>query len=163
MSSLHCRRAGAHQRVRTGADCRPFVRVLLWYRGGHHTARLFLAFAGAGIARANPFKTGVTAVKLAIAAFIVPYIFVYNPIIVLMEYDTALAASRRCDCPDWHGCRQQFRHRFLRSPIERLGRDSFCLSRVVLISPENISDVVGLVVIAFIWLLQKRRADKTRS
>src|SRR5690625_6314265 len=33
------------------------------------------AYAGAGIARANPFKSGVTAVKLAIAAFIVPYIF----------------------------------------------------------------------------------------
>ena len=33
------------------------------------------AYAGAGIARANPFWTGVTASKLAIGAFIVPYIF----------------------------------------------------------------------------------------
>src|SRR5699024_337268 len=40
------------------------------------------AYAGAVIARANPFKSGVTAVKLAIAAFIIPYIFVYNPILV---------------------------------------------------------------------------------
>jgi len=37
------------------------------------------AFAGAGIAKANPMKTGVTASKLAIAAFLVPYIFVYSP------------------------------------------------------------------------------------
>ena len=37
------------------------------------------AFAGAGIAKANPMKTGLTASKLAIAAFLVPYIFVYNP------------------------------------------------------------------------------------
>src|SRR5699024_10707913 len=43
------------------------------------------AYAGAGIARANPFKSGVTAVTLAIAAFIVPYIFIYNPIIVLVD------------------------------------------------------------------------------
>src|SRR5690625_1748890 len=43
------------------------------------------AYAGAGIARANPFKSGVTAVKLAIAAFIVPYIFIYNPILVLVD------------------------------------------------------------------------------
>src|SRR5690625_4035395 len=41
------------------------------------------AYAGAGIARANPFQTGVTAVKLAIAAFIIPYIFVYSPILVM--------------------------------------------------------------------------------
>ncbi len=41
------------------------------------------AYAGAGIAGANPMKTGVTAVKLAIAAFIIPYIFVSNPILLL--------------------------------------------------------------------------------
>src|SRR5690625_2366643 len=43
------------------------------------------AFAGAGIARANPFMSGVTAVKLAIAAFIVPYIFVYDPILLMVD------------------------------------------------------------------------------
>src|SRR5699024_8146385 len=43
------------------------------------------AYAGAGIARATPFKTGVTAVKLAIAAFIIPYIFMLNPILVLVD------------------------------------------------------------------------------
>ena len=43
------------------------------------------AYAGAGIAKANPFKTGVTAVKLAIAAFIIPYIFIYNPMLVLVD------------------------------------------------------------------------------
>ncbi|MFD1926817.1 TRAP transporter permease [Sporosarcina siberiensis] len=43
------------------------------------------AYAGAGIAKANPFKTGVTAVKLAIAAFIIPYVFIYNPILVMVD------------------------------------------------------------------------------
>src|SRR5699024_11461269 len=46
------------------------------------------AYAGAGIAQANPFKSGVTAVKLAIAAFIILYIFIYNPIIVLVDVTT---------------------------------------------------------------------------
>ncbi|GAA0597588.1 TRAP transporter permease [Virgibacillus siamensis] len=41
------------------------------------------AYAGAGIARANPMKAGVTAVKLAIAAFIIPYMFVSQPILLL--------------------------------------------------------------------------------
>ncbi len=43
------------------------------------------AYAGAGIAKANPFWTGVTATKLAIGAFIMPYIFVYNPAMLLIE------------------------------------------------------------------------------
>ena len=37
------------------------------------------AFAGAAIAKADPIKTGVQATKLAIAAVLIPYIFVYNP------------------------------------------------------------------------------------
>lgn len=43
------------------------------------------AYAGSGIARANPMKAGVTAFKLAIAAFIIPYVFVYNPVILLQD------------------------------------------------------------------------------
>jgi TRAP transporter 4TM/12TM fusion protein len=42
------------------------------------------AYAGAAIAKSNPIKTGVTATRLAIAAFIVPYIFVFSPEILLI-------------------------------------------------------------------------------
>ncbi len=41
------------------------------------------AFAGAAIAKANPMKTGVQATKLGIAAFIIPFIFVYSPEMLL--------------------------------------------------------------------------------
>ena len=43
------------------------------------------AFAGAGIAKANPMKTGLQASKLAIAAFLVPYIFVLNPAMLMID------------------------------------------------------------------------------
>ncbi len=36
------------------------------------------AYAGAGIAKANPWKTGVTAFQLSLAGFIIPFIFVFN-------------------------------------------------------------------------------------
>ena len=37
------------------------------------------AYAGSAIAKSNPIKTGLTASRLAITAFIIPYIFVFNP------------------------------------------------------------------------------------
>jgi TRAP transporter 4TM/12TM fusion protein len=43
------------------------------------------AFAGAGIAKANPFKTGVEAFKLGFAAYLVPYIFALSPILILVR------------------------------------------------------------------------------
>ena len=43
------------------------------------------AYAGAAIGQANPMKTAFTATKLAIAAFIVPYIFALNPALLLID------------------------------------------------------------------------------
>ena len=43
------------------------------------------AYAGSAIAKSNPMKTGLNASKLAIAAFIVPYIFVLNPALLLLD------------------------------------------------------------------------------
>ena len=43
------------------------------------------AYAGAAIAGANPMKTAFNATKLAIAAFIIPYILAYNPAMVLVD------------------------------------------------------------------------------
>ncbi len=43
------------------------------------------AFAASGIAKSNPMKTGLAASKLAIAAFLVPYIFVLNPSMLMID------------------------------------------------------------------------------
>ncbi len=43
------------------------------------------AYAGAAIAQANPMKTAVTATKLAIGAFIVPYVFALSPAMLLID------------------------------------------------------------------------------
>lgn len=43
------------------------------------------AYAGSAIAKSNPMKTGITATKLAIAAFIVPYIFCLNPAMLFID------------------------------------------------------------------------------
>ncbi len=43
------------------------------------------AYAGAAIARGNPMKTAITATKLAIGAFIVPYVFALNPAMLLVN------------------------------------------------------------------------------
>jgi TRAP-type uncharacterized transport system fused permease subunit len=40
------------------------------------------AYAGAAIAKCNPLKTGVNATRLAITAFIVPYIFALSPLML---------------------------------------------------------------------------------
>ncbi|HON84848.1 MAG TPA: TRAP transporter permease [Syntrophorhabdaceae bacterium] len=41
------------------------------------------AYAGAGIAKSDPMKTGLTACRIGLAAFIVPYMFVFNPALLM--------------------------------------------------------------------------------
>ncbi len=43
------------------------------------------AYAGAAIAQANPMKTAFTSTKLAIGAFIVPYVFALNPAMLFIN------------------------------------------------------------------------------
>ncbi|MFC2768703.1 MAG: TRAP transporter permease, partial [Mitsuokella sp.] len=43
------------------------------------------AFAGSAISGGKPLKTGVNASKLAIAAFIIPYIFVLSPVVLMID------------------------------------------------------------------------------
>ena len=51
------------------------------------------ALAGAGIARANYFKTSLSAFKLAISGFIIPFLIIYNPVLVLRQTDWVWAAG----------------------------------------------------------------------
>ncbi|MDR2523047.1 MAG: TRAP transporter permease [Synergistaceae bacterium] len=51
------------------------------------------AFAAAGLSGGDPVKTGVASVKLAIAGFIVPYMFIYSPQLLLL--DTSLFQGLR--------------------------------------------------------------------
>ncbi len=43
------------------------------------------AVAASGVAKSEPMKTGVQASRLAIAAFLIPYIFVYSPQLLLVD------------------------------------------------------------------------------
>jgi TRAP-type uncharacterized transport system fused permease subunit len=53
------------------------------------------AMAAAGVARSDFYKTSFTAVKLALAGFIVPYLFVYSPKLLLgfspFDFGTVMA------------------------------------------------------------------------
>ena len=54
------------------------------------------AYAGSAIAKSNPMKTGVNATKLAIAAFIVPYIFALSPQMLFVDVDSVFQVVQIC-------------------------------------------------------------------
>lgn len=59
------------------------------------------AFAAAGVSGGNPMKTGWTSVRLAIAGFIIPYIFVLSPQLMLINTTLGRRASDNGDGSTW--------------------------------------------------------------
>lgn len=76
---------GAGALVRLGADLIAANLFCLYYAviADITPPVAVAAYAGASIAKGEPFSTGVEAFKLAFAGFIVPFIFVINPALVL--------------------------------------------------------------------------------
>jgi TRAP-type uncharacterized transport system fused permease subunit len=52
------------------------------------------AFAGAGIAGGDPMKTGFQSLKLSLAGFIVPFLFVYNPAMLMIDTTNVATTAR---------------------------------------------------------------------
>ena len=59
------------------------------------------AFAGAGIAGGDPMKTGLQSLKLALAGFIVPFMFVYNPNMLMIDVAHTAVTATEFPLPHW--------------------------------------------------------------
>lgn len=59
------------------------------------------AFAGAGIAGGDPMRTGFQALKLSLAGFIVPFLFVYNPAMLMIDTTDVAVNAREFAFPAW--------------------------------------------------------------
>ena len=123
------------------------------------------AFAGAGIAKANPMKTGLIASKLAIAAFLVPYIFVLNPAMLMIDIQLLpaiqmIATSMIGIIGVSAGIMGYLVYKSLW--WERI---AMILGGILLVDPGTFTDVIGLVLIALAAVSQtirKRAATAAR-
>ena len=118
------------------------------------------AFAGSGIAGSNPFKTGVEASKLAFAAYLVPYIFAVSPVLVLVDAEplTVIVALATA-LIGMFGIAGGVSGYLVRpsKPWERL---ILFGSGLMLVNPNYLTSGIGLVLLAFIYLLQRSEKKK---
>ena len=131
------------------------------------------AYAGSAIAKSDPMKTGITATKLAIAAFIVPYIFAYNPEMLFVDMSGAVVPNTGAMIFDvivigitallglFSVATALNGHLYCKVPV---------VLRLVLIAgglcmmiPGLLTDVIGLVVLAAVVVYQYTHAKKINA
>jgi TRAP transporter 4TM/12TM fusion protein len=106
------------------------------------------AYAGAGIAKANPMKTGITATKLAIGAFIVPYIFVYNPAMLLIGTTPFTLIQNLVTASAGMFGLGVAMIGYCLAPMRWWERVGFFAGGLLLISPGTLTDLMGLGLLA---------------
>ena len=122
------------------------------------------AYAGSAIAKSNPMKTGINATKLAIAAFIVPFIFAYNPQ-MLFENVTSVFQVVQIVITALLGIfavaagLEGYILRMMGWPLRVLA----VIGGLTLLIPGTVSDLIGLVIVAGIIALQLLQNKRERS
>lgn len=121
------------------------------------------AYAGSAIAGSNPFKTGVNATKLAIAAFIVPYVFAYSPALLMVDTNwyqpIFIIISAFVGIFGLGMCVNGFALKKLSVPLRIIAG----IGGVMLIVPGVITDAVGISVVGGIWLIQRLSLKKAAA
>ena len=121
------------------------------------------AYAGSAIAKSNPMKTGINATKLAIGAFIVPYIFCMNPAMLLIDV-TALGIIQIVitSLVGIFGVAAAM-NGFLFKKLEWPCRVLICIGGLLMMDPTAITDVIGIVLFAAVFAWQYFGAKKERA
>lgn len=113
------------------------------------------AFAGAGIAKGNPMRTGVNATRLAIAAFLVPYIFVYNPQMLLFNVNAFdivwIILTSSIGIVAVSGGVMGF----IRREMRLWERPIWLAGGVLLVTPGFVTDGIGAALIVVGYLIQR--------
>lgn len=112
------------------------------------------AYAGAGIAGGNALKTGVNASKLAIAAFIIPYMFVLSPELLLVYgVDSGLIWALVTAVVGMVALSSALIG-YLAAPLVSWQRIILGAGGLMMIKPGLMTDIAGIVIFAAILILQ---------
>ncbi|MCI9506475.1 MAG: TRAP transporter fused permease subunit [Oscillospiraceae bacterium] len=118
------------------------------------------AYAGAAIAKAPPMKTAFNATRLAIGAFIVPYIFALNPAMLLIDaqwYDVALITVTAL--MGIFGVAAGLGG-FVFKPLKVWERVLFIAGGLTLLVPGLVTDLIGLALVAAVGAVNYMGAKK---
>lgn len=118
------------------------------------------AYAGAGIAGSDPMKTGVTSFKLALAGFLVPYIYVYNPMLLFIDVEPFYMAQAICTALIGVFLLAMFTIGYFKAHLAWYMRVLAFVGAICLLIPGTVSDLFGLAVLAVIYVMQTAKAKR---
>lgn len=134
------------------------------------------AFAGAGIAGGDPMRTGFLALRLSLAGFIVPFLFVYNPAMLMIDTTNIAVNAKEFGLPAWNvilsititsivgilalGAAVEG---YFKTAMNWFWRIFLGVGALMMIVPETMTDIIGtiMVIIAIGFNIIQARKENT--
>lgn len=121
------------------------------------------AMAGAAIAKADPLKSGINASKLAIAAFLIPYMFVMNPRLLMLNaawYEVIqIVATSLIGMLGVGMCLEKFWN----TKLNILQQAMAIVGGLLLIYPGTLTDVAGVMLVGGVIVWQRFQKNEVVS
>ena len=118
------------------------------------------AYAAAGVARCNPTKTGVFAFKLSLSGFILPFMFVYNPVLLMQGGALEILQSLITALLGIYSLSAALEKFVFKWNINQAERLVLLASALLLIIPGTITDLIGFAVLLGIFLIKTAEEKK---
>ena len=122
------------------------------------------AYAGSAIAKSDPMKTGINATKLAIAAFIVPYIFAYSPALLFENISGWWEVAQICISAllGIFGIAAAL-NGHLYKKLSWVFRILLAVGGLGMMIPGTLTDVAGLALVAVVVVVQYLSAKREKA
>ena len=131
------------------------------------------AFAGAGISGGDPMKTGFLSLKLALAGFIVPFMFIYNPTMLMIDPTDLAVTAKDFPLPPIVDiitvvvtsvtgviALSSALEGYFRGSMNTVTRIILAIGALLLIYPEMVTGIIGGVIVLGIAVFNIKTAGK---
>ncbi|MEO7760859.1 MAG: TRAP transporter permease [Casimicrobiaceae bacterium] len=116
-------------------------------------------FAAAGLARTSIWSTGWEAVRLAAPAYIIPFMFIYEPSLLLIG-DWFTSATSLVSAVIGVICLSAGLQGYLLREAKWPERVVLIAAAILLIKPGYVSDAIGVALLGLVYAMHKVRPDK---
>ncbi len=121
------------------------------------------AVAASGIAKSEPMRTGVQATRLAIAAFLIPYIFVMSPQILMINTTPLVLIFDVITAVVGVACVAVALTGFFKTHLTIIEKILFAAGGILLVMTKIHYVAIGLIFIILAYFLQKRKSQAISS
>lgn len=121
------------------------------------------SYVAAGISKSKPLNVAVTSCKMSVVLFVLPFMFIYQPVLILQEVQAVTLISALVTSVVGVIAISAGSQRYLLRNASVLECLMLLVGGFCMLYPESISDVVGIVLFVAVVLIQLKKRKSARA